>query len=496
MAISASVFSGPTNVMAMGHPFIGPGSTNVPGVLVGIDARTRELVSMDPWLLKNAGVIHSAFGVVLAPKGYGKSATLKILAIRLMMLSAGYQTMHVAINDYKPEGRASEYELFTQACRSRVFKIAQSSVNPFESRLFMSADNRVYELGLLGVAEMICEFVKEGRLVGNEGVALRIALYTMLKHPETLWGLHTLFKLLRSITRDQIRGYYDNLDSKLLGQLLLRNQRITDPAQKLQVELQIRELAGARDNPLPEDVQQAGGYVSTLLARVLYGSYGHMWGDTQSLYEMYTQRAVTKDWRDVDKEPETLWRTIDTRIKVAAIENNRLDLLPHIEIDDEKHKSMDNPVYARSHSFFSEIARSTHTCSLSATHRLSSIRKGGVGSELYALGDTIINNLGWVMLGRQDNVPSILDELQARYRLSNTDTRLLTSLPKYTFGMKLGEEEPLRFVRVFATPKEMEILRTDGATDRMIDRPNVLHPAQIQRFADENGIVYLGQSAA
>jgi hypothetical protein len=292
----------------------------------------------------------------------------------------------------------------------------------------------------------------------------------------------------------QIDSYFNNLDSKLQSQLSQRLNHMSDKTQRHFVESQIHQLVSAKDNHKYEDIQAAADSVSTMLGDVLTGSYANMFGDKHSMYGMLTQRAVTKDWRGVEPEAEKLMRILDTRIKIAAIENNRIDLLPHIEIDDEKHKSMDNLVYAKSHSFFSEIARGTHTCNLSATHRFDSVRRGGVGSELYGLGETIINNLGFVLIGRQNDDPKILNELQNRYNLSNANTRQLTDLPNYTFGLKIGETERLRFVRVFATPNELEVMKTNASTDRMIGRPDVFNAEQIELFAKENGVVYLGDS--
>jgi hypothetical protein len=502
MGINASVFSGPTNLMALGHPFCSPAYTDIPGIPFAIDIHSRELVCFDPWLLKDAGIINSAFGMILGPKNHGKSATLKILAGRLMLVSAGYQQMHVAINDYKPEGKASEYAEFSKAHGSRVFSIASMSVNPFEARLFQlsSTDtDAVYELGILGAAEVICEFEKHSPLTGHENTALRIALHTMLQKSQLLWSPHMLFKLLRSIDDEQITAYFNNLDQKLVSQLTERIERV----RKLNnvsdgtldgVISQLKQLAAAQDNHRYEDIKSAADTVSTYLGSALTGTYANMFGDKDSLYEMVTQDVATKDWRNVGPDAEKLFRILHTNIQVAAIESNRIDLVPHIELDDEKHKSMDSLISVKAHSFLSEIARGIHLCNLSATHRFSSVRRGDVGSELYNLGNTIINNLGFVLIGQQPDKPEILNEIQGLYSLSNADTQMLTVLPKYTFGMKLGESQKMRFLKVFATPFELGFLGSNAATDRMIDRPDVLNPADLQRFAEMNGIAYVGMN--
>lgn len=494
--IRGSVMVGPTNLMALNHPFITPIYNKVPGMPIGIDTRSREVVCVDPWYLKNAGIINSAFGMILALKGEGKSSILKILTTRLMSLAAGYQFMRVSINDYKPEGRASEYGLLTEQFRSKQFYINQMSVNPLEARLFMSSDEEVYELGMLNIVEMICEFVHGDRLLGHYATALRVAMSVVLReYAQPMWSLHLLEKVCRSLSEEQIQVYFSSLDGILRQQMSDRLVRISDAHIKQSQYERINQIASQKTNANAVDIQQGGMYVSSLLSRVLHGKYGHMFGTKHSLYEMLTQRVVTQDWRGIDPEAEMLMRTLLTQIKMSAIENNRLDLLPHIELDDEKHKSMDNIVYARGHSFFSEIARGTHTCNLSATHRLNSIRKGGVGSELYNLGETIINNLGFVLIGRQNNHPEVLRELQERYSLSRSDTELLPRLPKYTFGYKAGEEEKIRFMRVFATPAELPLLGTDSSTDRMVNRPGIISQERIEQFAKTNGIKMIGTAA-
>lgn len=494
MGINASVFSGPTDILALGHPFASVAYNETPGVPIGIDARSHALVYFDPWLLKNAGLIHSPFGMFTGPKGFGKSTAMKCIFLRLMTLAAGFDAMQSAINDYKPEGLLSEYDPVSKVSQSEVFKMSDMRVNPFEPSLYRSVNNTTYELGILGTSEAICSFANNADLRGDDNTAHRIGIYAMLQYDEMFWSLPTLFKCLRSISDRQIDAYYDSLDSKLQSQLVARLDSVKTQEVRTSVESEIKQIVQASDNRDYKSIKAAANNVAAMLGKVLTGSYANMFGDDHSLYRMLTQPVVTKDWRGIEPEAEKLMRILDTRIKISAIENNRTDLLPHVEVDDEKHKSMDNIVYARSHSYFSEIARGTHTCNLSATHRFDSIRRGGVGSELYGLGETIINNLGFVFIGRQNDDPKILDELQTRYNLSNADTRQLTELPPYTFGLKVGETERIRFVRIFVTPNELEVVKTNAATDRMIKRPDVYNTAQLKMFAEANGIDFVGRN--
>lgn len=504
MTIKSSVLVGPTHVMALGHPFVGTPAPRTPegelitGVPIGIDMRTHEVVYFDPWQLKRYGIIHSAFGIFLGPKGYGKSTEMKVIADRLMLLSAGFQFMRVAINDYKPEGKASEYAEFSKVHLSVVFAIAGARVNPFDPRLYVDQEDptKVYEFGMFDMARTLGEFDKRSQLDADETDALRVALRSMIQKNREMWLPGTLEKEARTLTIDQVVAYFRQIDQNLLDQYQIRldNLRTAGATEELidEVTAEMNSLLGKTDNVDPASIQAAGERVAGYLRSINQGTYGNMVGDSNSLYDMLTQWVVTMDWRNVTPEGESLMRTLLTKLKVTMIESNRLDLLAHIEIDDERHKSMDNPVYAKTSSYFSEIGRATHMCNLSATHRYNSLRKGGVGSELWMTADTIIKNTGFTFIGRQENDPAVLSEIQALHQISDADTRLLPHLPKYCFGLKLGEEQHIRFIRTFVTPEEMVYLKTDIATDRMTDRPMLASVTDLRRFATENGISYVG----
>ncbi|MBM3209777.1 hypothetical protein FJZ39_00300 [Candidatus Saccharibacteria bacterium] len=487
--INASVFANTTRDMVMGHPFHVPARTRFGGIPLGVDIFSRRPFFFDPWLLKEMGIIHSTFGLVLGHKDAGKSATMKMVALRLMLLSAGYESARVATNDYKPEGAESEYGALSRVMHSTVFEMARMQVNPLEKRLFIGDDDRVHAIGMVEMAQTLCEFGNDSEsLRGHHGTALRIAMYMMLQLEEVFWTPHTFHKLLRSLPDDLIRGYHNRLDNDLGRQLSSRAKVLEGRSSGL--KNQITNLVETPDNYNVQDIQAAGDQVAAMLGRVLYGAYGGMFGDRHSLYEMLTQRVITKDWRGILPEAETLMRIIDTRVKMSAIETNRVDLLPHIELDDEKHKAMTNRVYAESHSYFSEIARGVHTMNLSATHRLASIRPGAVGSHLYNLGNTIINNLGFVFIGSQGNDPEVLSDLKARYDFSETELSMIAKLPPHVFAIKLGESEPVSFVKIMATPMDFEVIKSNAATERILNRPDVFNTEDLQRYAQTNGLDY------
>lgn len=501
MTIKSPVLTTTTSLTAMAHGFIGSASTAFGrGVAFGINTRTQEVEYFNPWAMKEAGILESMFGCFLGKIKFGKSMAMKVLAIRLMMMTAGYDTMRTVINDYKPEKGGSEYGMFSEVTGSVVHHIATMQVNPLEERMFLSRGENAYELGVLSMAKAIIEFSKGGKLAGHEDTSLRIAVYVMLSCDARLWGLGLLSKLLRSITKDQIQGYYKDMDAKLKAQLEYRLKVLDALGSKGDENLtarkdiqggvyeQLNQLINTSDNTNLQFIQSAGDRVAAYLESVIYGSFGNMLGDKHSLYEMSTQRAVTKDWRGVSPEDETLMRIIDTSFMTSAVENHQLDLLPHLMLDDEKHKPMNNLVYAEGQQFFGEIARGLHMCSMSASHRLDSLRKGGEGSALYNMGEAIINNMGWFGVGRQINNARQLKELQDRLACTNVERDNLARLPKRVFAMKYGEGEPVRHVQIVATPMEIEMGKTEGAVESMMDRPDINNPDDLVRFAEHNKI--------
>lgn|GEM_PF-768883 len=520
MSVKSSVFAGPTNVMALGHPFAGPAFAESNGIPIGIDVQTREVVFVDFWMLKKMGIINTKFGICFGDVGFGKSTLLKILAIRSMVLAAGFSQMRVSINDYKPEANESEYGAFSAVVKSKIFKMAEMKFNPLEPRLFNTKDSTSYELGVLDMARVIAEFSNLQPLKGYQFTALRIALSVLLQAPENQWDAPLLFKIVGSLTEEHILNYYSDFDTKLKGQMEKRLANLIEVNNK---DLEVKEgeswqrtvaekniaedlrettsmslssqevinLATAKDNFYARDVQAAGSEVQRMGYDLLRGPVGTMIGRENSLYDLYTQRATTKDWRGLLPEVQRFARIIDNNFRISMIEGNRTDLLPHFELDDEKHKSMDDLSYARINAFTTEIARGTHLVSMSASHRPSSIRKGGTNSELWNLGQTIINNQGFAFLGHQQNLPEILNELGDRYRLGDFQ-RDLPMLPRYTFIASFGPSELPRKIRVFVTPNELAMIQTDSATDAILDRPDVMSVDDLRRYALNNGTVYIG----
>lgn len=487
---------GPTSLIALGHPFASSEGRQFPGVPLGINIRNGRLVMFDPWLLRTLGLISSTQLLVLAKLEHGKSALVKMLAVRLYLLSMGYSTMRIVINDYKPENTGSEYGALAKFFESKPFTMRDMRINPFERRLFLNSgdDKNGYELGMLNIAQLLCEY-DTTEMDEMQRYALRIAMYGMLSSVgEQAWSPEALARVASSLQDEVIDGYHASLDRKLVTQIKETLMRVEDPEVRRSIEERIEALVRTPHNIQVQEIQDAGIHVGARLDNLLNGPLGGMFGAKNSLYDTLTQRAVNKDWRGMNPAAETLMRMLDTQIKIMAGELNRKDLLPDIEIDDEQHRAMSNLQYARQRAYFTEIARGMKTLHMGVSHTLDSIRPGNTDSESYRLGDKIIRNTGLIIYGRQDAAnTAMLREIQRREGISDNDLQTLTILPPHTFGFKLGENEYMQFVRVIATPLELQtLIQSNSAVSEMVNRPSLTSPEDLMAFAEANKIDYLG----
>lgn len=486
---------GTTADTVRGHGFIDPVGTDYKGVPLFLNVRSKAVVNFDPWWLKNNDYIGATIMLVTGLLKAGKSALIKMMAFRLALLVMGYDTFRLVINDRKPEGSESEYDALSRAFGCIPYVMRHRRVNPFERRLFLHSenDNEVYALGLISLAETLCEY-DDGPISGRSRMALRVAMYAMLtKYDEAAWSPELLRRIAGSLTEELRKGYLNELDKQLISETAQRLELVKhDPALTTQVMGQVSELTETSWNYTQAEIEEGGKDIANRLGHLLGSESGAMFGSQHSIYEMLTQPLVDKDWRGLSDKSETLMHIIENKIKMNAAELHRTDMLPHMEISDELHKSMDNLLYARTMAYFTEIARSMSTLFVFSTHSFDSIRKGGAGSEPYGLGNKIIQNTPLVFYGKPPQNPTLLAEYAARERLSRKEASLLARLPRQVFGMRYGESEPFMFVHPVATEFDRKyLIGTDSASEGVENRPSNT-PEDLKRFAWQNGLTYIG----
>lgn len=491
MAIKSTVFSWTPETASMAQPWYSPAHPNVPGVPIGVNIFTRKLVMFDPWLLKNAGVITSARGMILGEKGHGKSTLMKLLAIRLGALAAHRERMRILINDHKPEDGHAEYRALTDFFESTVYRLADHQVNIFDKEMGITPSDT------LEIAINVAEFVGEKKLQGFEPFALQLAVFKMLRMERAEPSPLLLERLLYSLEDTDLKQYFDVSNDILKTSAMDRQAELDELARLNGGEprdvISDIELVTERPHNIPmHELQRAGAYCATLLGMTRAGNYGEMFGGNASMRDVLTQTAVTLDWTGVPVKAKSLLRTILMICKASAIARNDHGLMPHISLQDEVSQSMEDLVFAKQAAKESKIARGLREFEISGTHRLSDYRKGGVGSELHGYGNSIINDTSLFFLGKQPGDRENLDELQERFNLNQTHREFLTRIPKYCFGLSLGDQKTI-FFRVIATPLEKELIKTDAATEAMVDRLPVWQSPDVQRrIAMMNGVEMIG----
>lgn len=494
MPIRGRAFRGPTQNMTLTQPFFTYDSPLNRGVPLGIDVDSKKLVMFDPWQLKQDKLIHSTQGCLIGDKSWGKSATLKILDLRLCMLAAGFSDMRDAMNDHKVEGDRMEYSRMSDLKGAVEFMMAKMGVNPFDHRLCPLLSN------LISMATLLASFAAPGGIVHhNDRLSLRVAVFKMFCMRKELWSPGILLWAIRTMDDADVELYHEQAENMLRQEHRARMKRLKDagldPEDLRAVQKEFSELV---NRPVTVDgsrIIQNADNVFALLDDIFNGDDAGLFGDSSTLYDMYSQPTVNKIWSGMTPRGEAIMRSLDSMITIYAIENRNLALVPHINLDDEKFISMSNIVNARTTAYKSKIARSVYTCDLAACQRLGDLRHGEQGSQHWNYGQSVINDFGFLMMSRQPNDPVILAELQARARLNNRMRDRLTRMPRYCFMVKLSDEIPVTTVRIFATPNELQVIPSDAATDSVLHRPDLANAEDLEYYAAINGVTYLGEAA-
>ncbi len=492
MAIRSTVLPWTPEVASLAQPFYAAEAPEIPGVPIGINMKTRKVVNFDPWLLQSMSIINSCRGTVLGEKNHGKSTILKILMIRLASLGAGRETMRGLINNHKPEENEGEYTRLSEGFfESYEYRLATHKVNYIDQAMGLTPSDT------LEAALAVAEFVGRDPLVGYLPFAMQLAVNTLIK----MGAVHvTPMKLeaeLFRLDKYHIDEFFETSNNLLMESVHVRQLEENELAAAGGYEPRdlIAETRLMLDRPtnLPlHEIQNAGAHCASLLAQTRGGAFGELFGDGESMSDVLTQDVVTLDWTGVPDRAKALLRTVLRIVRASSAARGDWRFIPHISLQDELSQSMEDPVFAKWAAFDSKIARALYELELSSTHRYDDFRKGGVGSQLYGYGQSVINDNSFTLLGRQADEESVLDEVQQRHHLSTTDRRWLTRNPRFCFGLCLGDQKMIP-LRVFVTPMELEYIQTSGATNRMLDRlPVMQSPQVLDRLRRKNGVELVG----
>lgn len=498
--IRMRAFSGPTQHLTLRHPFATRSPIFKVGVPIGIDVFSHELILLDPAWLKAMNYIDSMMFAFFGVKGFGKSATLKIIAMRLGMLTAGYEEMRFTINDHKvlkqdrndgSTEQGMEYDALAGLMGCVPFVMSRMRVNPFDPKICKTYSQ------LLAMAELLASFSATDMLDVRTKRALRVAVLRMHGMRDELWSPAILLDIIRTLRDEDVTAYHRRARD------LLRKEH---EARKLSLKAtlkpeELRKLDAEFSEQVDRDITistpfslDAKEKLYDLLDDLFSGPDSEIFGNSHSMYDMYGQRASVKQWIGfaTGGNGENIMRTLDARMTSFIIENGQWELLSHLELDDELDKSMKSPISAESKAWLSKIARSIPRTTLGASQRETDLLKGSVDSQHYRWGESYLDDLGGIFLARQRGSKKYLDSVQERHYLTNTQRNMLPNLPKYTMFIKGGEEHPASLMRVFATEEELPYLKTDQTNEQLLLRPGIGSLEAIELYAQVNGVRLIG----
>lgn len=202
-----------TTSIATTFPFVSADLTMEKGVLYGINLHNRSLIIFDRFSLPNANA------VVFASSGAGKSFTIKLEALRSLMLG-----VEVIIID--PE---REYEKLCLTIGGEYISFSQDGaqkLNPFEMSGLYSKDEDELRFKILSVSGLV-KMMLGGTLTSEEGAILDRALILAYKekgitpdpnsHTKEPPLLEDLYKILNSMAEAEAHSMAIRLEKFVRG---------------------------------------------------------------------------------------------------------------------------------------------------------------------------------------------------------------------------------------------------------------------------------------
>jgi type IV secretory pathway VirB4 component len=202
-----------TTSIASTFPFVSADLTMEKGVLYGINLHNRSLVIFDRFSLPNAN------SVVFATSGAGKSFTVKLEALRSLMLG-----IEVIIID--PE---KEYEKLTKTIGGEYISFSQDGsqkLNPFELSGLYNKDEDELRFKILSVSGLV-RMMLGGTLTPEEAAILDRALILTYKekgitpdpatHKREPPLLEDLYKILNSMAEEEAHSMAVRLEKFVRG---------------------------------------------------------------------------------------------------------------------------------------------------------------------------------------------------------------------------------------------------------------------------------------
>lgn len=467
-------FIGSPEVSAAHQPFVGTAPLCDQGIFLGRNLRTHKVERFDPWEMKRRGLIDSTVCLVTGTKGSGKSTWGKSVVPRLMARQAGLrpdgspEQMRVWMHSRKPEAGVAEIVPLAGFLATEMTPLRRKrSINIFDTLMGMT------EWNLLEVAVNTCELADGHELRDFQPLALQVAMHKMLRESRSVSSLELLALILRGLDKGDVDDYFDAADNEILSSYA--QQFGSQP--ELQRQLQ---LYTSRPHNVPEAAfRQDAALVASSLMRVYSGDFGGIFGGTGSVRPLLSQPLLCLDWSDVNRMARSLLDAMLWKWQTIALNNNDLEVIPHINLGDEEHEAMADLMHVRFRAAYAKKARALHTFDVQLTQYETDIsRAGDADSTIRSLGEAIALSVGFRILFRQPDDPKIKQHLSG-LGISDRDVDFLCSdamgipgpendQPRIA-GVKLPGR-PITFYAHELAPSEFALMGTDSASARMMER--------------------------
>jgi hypothetical protein len=411
----------------------------------------------------------------------GKSTLMKSLAIRLPGMQAGLDdsryplTFRERITDQRFEGEAGEYTDLTEALRSKV-------IHPMELGGINCLDSAMGdELSLLETAINLSETVRGRQLTGYQPLAHQVAMHKMYNtERRAVAGPNLYERILRGLTIEDAWEYDRTRDESLKKRLEWRAGDNPGLLKQLNLDFNATSVISK------ENFESDAGEMAASFSQLLHGDYGSLFGDKISLSNLLGQEVTTVYQSGMSIKMRNVFDALMGKWMVWAMENNRPDMIPHLNIGDEAQDSYKSLMWLRFYDDYVRKARSYHMWDIRSTQFEGRLRTiGPAGSEQRELAETIDLGVSMRFIGKQPKDADILESL-TDMGFSDEDAWFTTNLPQGCFALKLPDR-PAVFFQHIVTEVESRLIKTNRSNERMMNRANVWSFEEIRRRALEMG---------
>jgi hypothetical protein len=454
---------------AVYQPSVAPPLPCKEGVPLGREVVSGQVVYCDPHTLRLLNIISSTIFLIVGNKGKGKSAFMKMLIGRFLLMQGAITNglpalMHARVSDRKIEGEAGEGEYFalTDWWKSKPIAInRRASLNILHYRMH----NDVYEV--LEMAVDVCEMVKGAPLENFERQALTVAVYKMWTEYRTGSSVEALQATANTITITD-KNHYDGLDSDNTLEVFARQGIDLAELAKL------KHVMGKENNTPAAEFERDAALVAGYLGDLRGGAYGRFIGGLSDFREELKQPVATFDQSGMSMQARILFEGVMTRFHDRAFARQDYEVLPNVMVRDEELKAFDNVVYARSQAAQVMEARASRTIDLrSVLYEPSFEQAGAEGSEIRGLAQSILRGVGGRFYFRLPDDDAVRHSLYQKGVQEHDATYITRDMPVGQTAWVM-EDWPLIYVDILPVDDEWELIKSDAAAKSMVvDRREV-----------------------